>query len=290
MDTKTRVRVDVDDIGLNDLLNVLWRRKRLIIGVTVACGLGALGATPFVTKQYEATIIVSPVETEPGSGQGGALSSLASQFGSLASIAGIATPSDTRKAENVAVLKSRALTEHYVEENHLLPVLFAKQWDPQKRGWKPTDPAKAPTLWKANQLFTKHIRKITTDSKTGLVTMTIEWKNPQEAATWANGLVRMTNDYMRQKAIAEAGRNIAYLTAEAARTDLVGVRQAIYSVLENEIDKEMLARGTDEYALKVIDPAQAPEKPSYPLPWLWLVVGLVGGLTLSVLLALALEG
>ena len=48
------------------------------------------------------------------------------------------------------------------------------------------------------------------------------------------------------------------------------------------IKKEMLARGSDEYGLKVIDPATVPEKKSYPLPALWISAGAALGLALGV--------
>jgi len=50
-----------------------------------------------------------------------------------------------------------------------------------------------------------------TDPKTGLVTLSITWNDPNIAAKWANGLVRMANDYLRDQAIEESERNIAYL-------------------------------------------------------------------------------
>ncbi len=84
--------------------------------------------------------------------------------------------------------------------------------------------------------------------------MEITWTNPEQAAAWANGLVAMTNDYLRSEAITEAQRNIDYLNQRAANTTLMPVKQVIYGILENEINKEMLARGTKEYALKVSIP------------------------------------
>jgi uncharacterized protein involved in exopolysaccharide biosynthesis len=65
------------------------------------------------------------------------------------------------------------------------------------------------------------------------------------------------------------------------KTDVVGVKQAIYSILQNEISKEMLARGSDEYALKVIDPAIAPEVQSSPQRILWTAFGLFAGIVVS---------
>ncbi|MGI0133419.1 MAG: GNVR domain-containing protein, partial [Candidatus Micrarchaeaceae archaeon] len=122
---------------------------------------------------------------------------------------------------------------------------------------------------------------VTTDSKTGLVTLTITWKDPALAAAWANGLVRYTNDYLRGRALEESERDITYLTQAAKATDLAGVKQAIYSILQSEISREMLARGTAEYAFKVLDPAVPPERPSSPIKSLWICLGLLGGLALS---------
>jgi uncharacterized protein involved in exopolysaccharide biosynthesis len=182
------------------------------------------------------------------------------------------------------VLQSGALTEDYIQKNNLLPVLFYKQWDAQARRWKPTTKEKVPTLWKANEFFRKSVRKIVTDTKTGIVNMTITWTDPELAAEWANGLVKLTNDYLRNTAIQQSDRNIDYLTQQAAKTDVVGVRQAIYAILQTEINKEMLARGNDEYAFKVLDPAQAPERPSSFGAIALIAAGMVGGMMLSVII------
>jgi hypothetical protein len=181
----------------------------------------------------------------------------------------------------VAVLQSEAITERYIRENGLLPVLYSSEWDAVRQQWKTDDPKKIPTLWKANVVFKKGIRFVATDLKSGLVTMVIKWKDPVLAAKWANGLVRLTNDYLRDKTISEAERNISYLGDQAARTDVLGVKEAIYSILQNEIKKMMLARGSAEYALKVIDPAVAPERPSSPQPVIWTLMGFFGGFFVS---------
>ena len=192
---------------------------------------------------------------------------------------------NTRRAETVAVLQSRALTEAYVQQNGLLPVLYAKLWDPRLKRWKVSDPTEIPNLWTANQYFKSKIREVTEDSKTGLVTLSITWKDPVVAAQWANGFVRATNDYLRDQAITEADKNIAYLEDQASKTDQVGVRQAIYSILENQIDKAMLARGTEQYALKVLDPAVPPQRPYSPKPVMWTLLALFVGLLLSLFAA-----
>jgi uncharacterized protein involved in exopolysaccharide biosynthesis len=223
-------------------------------------------------KKYDATVLLSPVSNTATNGLLSGLSSMASQFGGLASLAGISgSATDTSKAESIAVLESEALTEQYIREKNLLPILYADEWDASRHQWKTTDRRKIPTLWTANVLFKKKIRTVSVDEKTGLVTLRIRWTDPVQAAQWANDLVGMTNAYRRDKAIEESDRNIAYLTTEAARTDAIGVTQAVYSVLQTELSKAMLAKGNAEYALKVLDPAVVPEKPTLP-PAMYIVL------------------
>jgi len=216
----------------------------------------------------------------------GGLSSATSQFSGLASLVGLSPQQDSKKSESLAVLQSEALTQQYIANNDLLPVLYPKRWDAVAKRWKVTDPKKIPTLWTANQLFKEKIRVLTTDTKTGLSTLIITWDDPVVAARWANGLVKMANDYLRDKTIVESERNIAYLTEQGAKTDAVGVKQAVYSILQTEISKAMLAKGSDEYALKVVDPAFAPEKASSPKPALWIFIGTVAGLICSFIIVM----
>jgi len=163
-------------------------------------------------------------------------------------------------------------------------VLYAKKWDPGTQKWWVTDPQKIPTLWKANRDFRK-IRSIVDDKKSNMVVLKITWKDPKQAAQWANDLVRITNSYLRDKAIQEAERNITYLNEQASKTNVVEAQKSIFSLLETEINKEMLARGREEYALKVVDPAFVPEKPSSAGLVLLALLGFGLGCTGAVLVA-----
>jgi uncharacterized protein involved in exopolysaccharide biosynthesis len=273
-----------DEFTFRELVDALWQTKWLVLVLSVAFAVVTTVAALAMPQTYESTITVSPVSEAPGSGQLSALGGLATQFGGLASLAGLSVGGDSKKAESLAVLQSRALTNEYIRQNNLLPVLYADQWDAKNNRWDVSDQSSVPTLWEANEKF-KKIRTVSTDNKTGLVTLTIAWTDPKAAADWANDLVKMTNDYLRTAAIEESERNIAYLREQATKTDIVGVKQAIYSILQTEINKAMLARGSDQYALKIIDPAVPPESPSSPNVRVWALAGLFGGLMLSLLIA-----
>jgi uncharacterized protein involved in exopolysaccharide biosynthesis len=266
------------DISFAELVRIVSNAKVLIFCVALATTIASTLAAFYVPKEYQATVVVSPVE-ENSSSQLGALSSLASQFSGLTSIGGLSlTEGSSKRNESVAVLQSESLTERYIEKTNLLPILFREKWDAAKGGWKATAPNEVPTLWKGNMYFKKKVRSLTSDSRTGLVTLKITWKDPQLAAQWANDLVRETNSYLQGVAIAEAERNIAYLREQIAKSDLVSVREAMSSVLQNQINDEVLARGRDQYALKIIDPAVPPEQPEWPKKVPWIATGFFVGL------------
>ncbi len=250
------------EVGLIDLLKDLWAAKRVIFLVSAAFSLAFVAIGMLIGKKYEATVVLSPTLEDSGSGHLGGLGALAGQYSGLASLAGISIGGGGNNAEATATLQSELITERYVRENDLLPILYAKDWDPVKKTWKVTDPEDMPTLWKAYRYFDKKIRKVEDDKKTGLSTLKVKWKDPVQAAKWANGLAKMTNDYLRQRAIDESERNIQFLNAEASKTNVIEIRNAIYAILQNEINEQMLAKGREEYALKIIDPAVAPELPS----------------------------
>ncbi len=59
--------------------------------------------------------------------------------------------------------------------------------------------------------------------------------------------------------------------------------------METEIKNEMIARGRTEYALRVIDPAQTPERKSFPRPILWTAGAFLGGIFLGLLVSVVRE-
>jgi uncharacterized protein involved in exopolysaccharide biosynthesis len=270
-----------DSVSLKQLFDVIWSGKWLIMGVTFVCGLLAFGIASMLPKKYEAEAAVAVASNNSGGGLGG-LGGVASQLGGLASLAGISLGASEKETESIAVLQSAALTETYIRDNNLLPVLYADLWDSSRGDWKPMDAAQVPTMWKATRYFRSSVRRVKVDNLTGLVNVTVTWTDPELAAQWANGLVALSNKYLREKAIAESESNIAYLNKEAQQTDLVGAKQAIYAILQSEINKSMLARGRAEYAFKVIDPAKTPEIRSSPIRLLWLLGGFAFGAFFSV--------
>lgn len=288
MDQATQIQQPAqEEFNLLEVFEELWRLRIVVAIAAMVCAAAGVVAGLLIPKQYVATVTISPVLDDSTTGSMGGLSALASQYSGLASLAGISLPEKGKKDESLATLQSELLTEAYIRDNNLLPVLFSRKWNAKANRWAESDPKEIPTLWQANAYFKKKIRDVSEDRKSGLVELSIRWKNPVVAAKWANDLVRITNDYLRAKAIRESDRNIKYLNEQAAGTSVVEAQRVIYTLLENEINKEMIAKGRDEYALKVIDPAFVPEKPVTPGPATLGAAGAVFGILLSAFVVFA---
>jgi len=213
------------------------------------------------TPQYRGSVIMMPRENEMA---GGGLQGLLGQFGGLASIAGLSLGSIDGQ-EAIACLKSRALFTQFANEQNLLPVLFREQWDTVSGHWR-AGLRRIPTMDDAWATFDKGIRRVNEDTKTRVITLEITWKNRQQAAFWANELVRLANDELRRRALLETSASIASLEEQLARTDAVELRQSISKLLEAQLNRSVVAKSRRDYAFNVIDPAVVPDARRFVSP------------------------
>lgn len=274
-----------DEIDLFELWNTLVEYKRSVLLVAFLCFSAATTLAYIITPRYRADVLAVPADDAKG---GGGLASLAGQFGGLAELAGVnLSGNSSGKEAAIAYLQSQVFLEGFIREKNLMPVLYAKKWDATTNKWNVEDPKDIPTLWEAHQLFSKKILSVSADKKTGLITLSVEWKNREQAVEWANDLIKRANSSLRQKAIAEAETSLAYLEKELQRTSIVEVQQAIFRVMESQIKTKMMANVQEQFAFKVVDPAALMNEDAYVKPKrpLMMFLGLFGGLVLGGLLA-----
>jgi uncharacterized protein involved in exopolysaccharide biosynthesis len=69
---------------------------------------------------------------------------------------------------------------------------------------------------------------------------------------------------MRQRALKEAEANVAYLQSALESNKLVPVQQSIGRLLESELQKLMLARGSEDFSFRIVDPATPPDRRARP--------------------------
>lgn len=259
------------DVDLLQVLRLLWRSRWWLLFIWIAAV--TIGAAYAYTarKWYRAEVVLTLAEKK-------SLPSNLGQLGGLVSLAGI-TIGSTDAAEPLAILKSRDFARDFITDLDLLPVLFQDNWDANTKSWKPGLFApQERDIRDGVRFFDEEVRSVTQDRKTGLVTLTIEWTDPVQAANWANLLVSRINERMRTRALVEAERNITYLRGAAAQSNVLSVQQAMGKLLESEMQKLMVARGSEEFSFKLVDSAVPPKYKSWPRRSIILVVaGLLGG-------------
>ncbi|MDB5970487.1 MAG: polysaccharide chain length determinant protein [Hydrocarboniphaga sp.] len=275
---------EIREITFGEIRNRL-RSRWLLIAFCALLGAAVGSAIALYIKPvYRAEILMLPVARDQSEG---GIGSLPGQLGGLASLAGLSLGQESdRKIEAVATLQSRALTEAFISEENLLPILFADRWDASQSKWDVKDPKDIPTLWDGNRVFSRRVRFMTEEKKTGLITVAVEWTNPELAQKWVTELVRRTNELLKKRAIERAEANIQFVQTQLQSATVIEVRQTLFHLIEGQIKVIMLAQSSADYAFNVLDPAVVPKERVRPKRSLIASLFLLGGLLLAALYAL----
>ena len=255
-------------------IDSVWKGRWLVLGFVVGFALLATAYAFLATQWYTAEAVLMPAGTK--STQAGGLTGQLDNIGVLAGLAAGALGSP-RTAEPIGVLKSRDFARQFIEEQGLLHVLLADKWDASKGRWKESDPRRQPDLRDAIQYFDQQVLRVNEDKKTGLITVSTQWKDAATAASWTNTIVDRLNDQMRSRVLTEGEANVAYLEKELAETNVVEMKLALSRILETELQKVMVARGDKQYAFRVVDHADVPKWRSSPKRKVILAVGILAG-------------
>ncbi|WP_299807118.1 Wzz/FepE/Etk N-terminal domain-containing protein [uncultured Shewanella sp.] len=291
-----------DEIDLRELFSVIWQGKWLIIAITAVFAIGSVIFALMQPNIYKSEALLAPASEE----QGGGLSALASQFGGLASMAGInlgggGGVDKTQMA--IEVMKSRQFTSQFIHKHNILPDLMAAEkwvmatntvvydnelYNSETKVWlretqAPFKPE--PSMQEAFNVF-KDIIKVNSAKDTGMVTVSVEHLSPHIAQQWVNWLVEDINKVMKERDVAEAIRSSEFLNKQIAMTNVADIRSILYKLIEEQAKTIMFAEVRDEYVFKTIDPAIVAESPSLPKRKLICVLGTILGGVLAVLVVL----
>jgi uncharacterized protein involved in exopolysaccharide biosynthesis len=256
---------------------LLYADRFLVLAIAAASTLFALVVALLATPIYRAEVLISPVTADRGDG----LSMLLGQHNGLESLVeGYIGRGRDEAAESIATLRSRALGIEFIREQNLKLQFFSERWDQKRNRWR--DPARIPSDLDAYEIFDGQVRRVQTDRRTGLVSLVVEWRDPQLAARWANDLVRKVNARRQAEVVNEARRTVEYLQQQATKTASVEILEAIYRLIQAQTKTIALAKVREEFAFNVIDPAVAPERRIRPNRTALVMVGFGLGLVLAI--------
>ena len=295
-------QVQDDEIDLRELFAVIWQGKWLIIAITAVFAIASVGLALYLPNIYKSEALLAPASEE----QGGGLSALASQFGGLASLAGVNLGGKggiDKTQLAIEVLKSRQFTSEFIQKHNILTDLMAaKKWDrdtdkiiydselynEQTNTWvRDVEPPfkPEPSMQEAYKEFSK-IFVANKDKESGMVTISVDHLSPTVAQQWATWLIQDINKVMKDRDVAEAHRSTEFLNQQIALTNVADIKTVLYKLIEEQAKTIMFAEVRDEYVFKTIDPALAPEEKAKPKRALICVLGTMLGGMLGVMLVL----
>jgi LPS O-antigen subunit length determinant protein (WzzB/FepE family) len=223
---------------------------------------------------YRAQAVLSPTKEEKDSGGG-----LKSELGGIAELAGIGLGGEgSRKAEALATLMAPGFVREFIQTNNLMPILFSEKWDAKTNGWRAG--TKPPTIEQGIKRFTGR-RQVDENTKTGMVTLRMDWYSPELAAQWVNGMVALVNERLRKADIITAQNSLDYLNQEMAKANAVELRQAISHLMETQENNAMMAKVQQDYAYHFIDAAVPPLQKNSPMRTVLCLAGALIGFLLG---------
>ncbi len=276
-------KVTADEIEFRELFRILWEgRVPFLITVSTFFLLAALYVL-IATDIYRAEVVLVPAEARQSA------SPLLSQLGGAAALIGInVAPQGGGAVDNaIAVINSREFIGKFITEHSVLAPLFAGTWDRATGAGFDDDifdaatgqwqlENGAPTELVAFRKF-RQILNVSRNAESGIITVSIEWHDPELAALWANQIVSDINRDFKSADVKEANDAIRYLREQLNQTQLVEMQRVFYQLIESQTRITMLADVREEYVLRVIDPAVVPDIKVAPRRGLILIISVIAG-------------
>ena len=284
-----------DEPDLRELFRALWAGKWLIAGVTFAAVVIAVLIALSIPNVYRAQALLAPNDDESSGG----LSALAAQYGGLAGLAGIniGGGSTDKISLGLETIRSRRFIAEFVEHRDILvPLLAATGWDAESGEleidsgaydvatgeWvRDVSPGKSatPSSQEAYKAF-RDVLSVSQNRKSGLVTISIDHYSPEVAKEWVDWLVEDINSSIMRHDVAVAEQAIEYLEGQIESTSVAALQSIFFRLIEDKTKTVLLARVSDEYLLRTLDPAVVPEERLKPNRSLIVILGMMlGGLS-----------
>ena len=240
---------DEDGIDLLELIRTLLQAWKTIVGITILCTSLAVAYALYAPEVFNAKTLLAPAQEDET-----AASSLLNKFGGLVAIAGVKDKSSSFMSRVLGTLKSRQFLENFILEHNLLEQIFSDQWNIERKEWIPRKDGSIVTISDGINLLSGSTA-CEEDKSTSLYTVSVTLKDPNLASLICNKIVISLNSKFKEQAIERALLKEEYLKEELSKTGLSDMRNVLYTMLQAEKQKAMLANITQNAAFEVIDPA-----------------------------------
>jgi len=199
-----------DEINLLHYLLVVLKRKKTIVGITLVCAVLTAIVSLIMTPIYRAETRILPPQQSSSGISAQVLSQLGGASGLIGSSLGIKNPNDVY----IGMLRSRTIFDRIIDKFNLMDLYDVEYRDNARR-----------VLGKA----------VSAESgKDGIITVSVEDRDPERAAKMANAFIAELKDLTRKLAVTEASKRRLFFEEQLRRVkeDLITSEQALQSFQE----------------------------------------------------------
>ncbi|MEO2268655.1 Wzz/FepE/Etk N-terminal domain-containing protein [Pseudoalteromonas sp. YIC-656] len=298
--SKLQPTASLDEITLGRYLIHLYQNKILILLPVIIFSVIGVIYSLSIPNEYRSDIVLVPTESDSG----GSLSSLASKFGGVASLAGISLGSQESNTTTIALktLESRAFIAYFIDKYELaVPLMGVEKWDskenkliydteiynPESKKWirdvsypYTIEPSEAELY----EVFRERM-SVYQDEETGFVSVGFSYYSPILAQEYLQNLVKELNVWVGQRVDAETNRRIEHLKGQIKLNNIAELNAVFYELLTEEYKSKLLYQLGDSFAFKTLDPATLPQFKNSPKRALICIAFAIMGFVIGAIIA-----
>jgi uncharacterized protein involved in exopolysaccharide biosynthesis len=288
-----------DDFSFSDVIEIVSQARKYVMYTTLAFLLASTIYIFLSPNLYSSSSLLAIIDDSEAGGSG--FQDIASRYGGLASLAGVAIATDSASKSDLVMetIKSRDFFEHLSNIPELYPSLVAalsydaktkkltfdsKIYDSLKMAWV----ADKPSILEAHRDFLNNMI-ISKDKRTGFIYIAFQHISPEFAFKMATAIISEVNDVIRQQHLEESERSVSYLNQALKNTIEIGTKSSITTLLEAQLKVQMIANVRQEYVVRAIDKPYLPEWKAGPARVKFVFLSSLLGFIISALFALYLH-
>lgn len=196
-----------DEIDLAALFLVVWSYRKLITYVVLSLIFIVIASSLIKTRKYTAsTSIINMVDNSRV----------------IKNVQGFDFDTVVQSPRNnilLAILESDTLAEQVINKANLLPYLFPKRWDAEKKEWKTKFDESVPTD-KMGAVILKKMVKIKSIDTDPTITINVTTRNPELSALIANTYTQELGEYLKLNSFSTVQKSRIFLESKLTEAKL----------------------------------------------------------------------
>ena len=286
-----------DEVDLIKLFKIIMDGKKVIISGFILSALISILYSLSLTNYYLSESILSIRDNSQASS--------ISQYSGAAAMLGVNLPAsgENKTMEVIELVQSRKFVEHLLTFENTLPSIMAaerfngntnklifdlEKYDPSTGTWKmrSDDLPQVPSYLEVHEVYNKELLKINHDIQTGFIKLSVEHISPFFAKQFLDLIINEANTLLRKKDLELSSQAIDFLESQLSQTSFTEIRKSINTLIESQLETQMMAKIYQDYILETIDPPFVPEKKSKPSRSIIVIVSSVLGTSLAILIVI----